>query len=81
MKYKHKRTNKEFDFDILLYDNIDTEEFIDENTNILFKIVEVWEAGVIVRRAITRQEVMIKIRKYDFIFSLDWFDDNYERLN
>lgn len=80
MKYKHKRTNKEFDFDILLYDNIDTEEFIDEDTKTLFKVVEVWEAGIIVRRAITRDEMILKIKKYDFIFTLDWFDNNYERI-
>jgi hypothetical protein len=80
MKYKHKETKKVFDFDIELYENIPVEELYHEATNQNYKIVEVMDSGCIIRREITKYEVLITYSKYRFISNKEWFENTYERL-
>lgn len=80
MEYKNKKTNNIYDFNIELYENIPVKESYDR-TEGYFKVVEVWDCGVIVRRAMTKDDILIFSESYRFLISKSWFEENYERIN
>ena len=79
MKYKSKK-GEIFSFDITTYENIPVEETYDEKTKQNFKVVEVWDNGHIVRKAMTRKDILVTNKNFYCLFPMEWFEKNYERI-
>lgn len=80
MIYKHKKTGNTIDFDISEFKDILIESTYDKETNQYFKVVEIFDCGVIVRRVMTEKDILLTNKDFRFLVNKEWFYNNYEEV-